>query len=166
MGFRRAAWAVVGLWRALQILVWPHMCSTIKSSRNRFRLWWWIVFTVIEDSRLWGSSYWSWVKRGRSESHSWTTWKLERANDGRNPWGHINFWTASSFFRFLRENGAVVMQHHEHPAFLYDNTNPFDFSALSVKRTIKNLLRWIIPKSLYRIVYSTFLLVVVWGERN
>lgn len=92
--------------------------------------------------------------------------KLERANDGRNPWGHINFWTASSFFRFLRENGAIVMQHHEHPAFLYGNTNPFDFSAFSVKRTIKNLLWWIIPKSLYRIVYSTFLLVVVVGERN
>lgn len=87
--------------------------------------------------------------------------KLERLNGGKNPWGHVNFWSIKNFFEFLKSHNYIVLDHKEYAPILYGNTNPYDLSLFSIKRSVKSIAWNLLPKSIFRMIYSTFLFVCI-----
>ena len=85
--------------------------------------------------------------------------RMRAANEGKHPWGHINFWMPAGFIELVHEAGLIPILSHEYAPTLYGARNPYAFSANILKREIKNVSWKLLPKPLYRELYSSFFFV-------
>jgi SAM-dependent methyltransferase len=85
--------------------------------------------------------------------------RMRVANGGHHPWGHINFWMPGEFLELVHRAGLIPIFSHEYAPTLYGERNPYDLSASTVKRHVKSACWKLLPRPLYREIYSSFFFV-------